>query len=281
MHTPVLLQQAILGLNIKEDGLYIDATAGEGGHLKEIAAKNTRVLALDWDKEQIENLKVQFGDRKNIIFFQGNYAQVSDLAKENNFFPIDGIIFDFGLSYKQIKNGGKGFSYHTDEETLDMRIDANEKVTAADILNDLSEKELYFIFARFSEDINSQVIARQIVLYRSYQKITQVRQLKEAIDQALKTQDIRTYARIFQALRIAVNHEFENIKAGLLGALKILKPEGRIVVISFHSLEDRLVKQFIKENKLFLVNKKAVGGRRELSFERSAKLRVISKSNLI
>jgi len=281
MHTPVLLQQAILGLNIKEDGLYIDATAGEGGHLKEIAAKNTRVLALDWDKEQIENLKAQFGDRKNIIFFQGNYAQVSDLAKENNFFPIDGIIFDFGLSYKQIKNGGKGFSYHTDEETLDMRIDANEKVTAADILNDLSEKELYFIFARFSEDINSQVIARQIVLYRSYQKITQVRQLKEAIDQALKTQDIRTYARIFQALRIAVNHEFENIKAGLLGALKILKPEGRIVVISFHSLEDRLVKQFIKENKLFLVNKKAVGGRRELSFERSAKLRVISKSNLI
>ena len=277
MHTPVLLQPAITGLNIQENGLYIDATSGEGGHLQAIAKNKVQVLALDWDINQINNLKQQFVDSKNIIFVQGNFAQIETIAKKNNFFPVDGIIFDLGLSYKQIKTLGRGFSYQNDNEELDMRLDVKETTKAADYLNKLSEKELYQIFAGYSEDINSQVIAKQVVRYRNYQKFNNVGQLKEAIDQALGAQDRRTYARIFQALRIVVNHEFENLKVGLSGALNILKPEGRLVVITFHSLEDRMVKKFVLENKLKLVNKKKLGKAFPLNFERSAKLRVISK----
>lgn len=277
MHTPVLLQLAVQGLNIQENGLYIDATAGEGGHLGEIAKNKVRVLALDWDKDQINNLKQKLNTQKNIVFAQGNFAQIEKIAQENNFFPVEGVIFDFGLSYRQIKHSGRGFSFQADEESLDMRLDLKEDVTAADLLNKLGEKELYTIFARYSEDVNSQIIAHEIVRQRRQQKIIRVRELKQAIDLALgRSNDKATYARIFQALRIAVNHELENIQSGLAAALKILKPGGRIVVITFHSLEDRLVKKFILSNKLLLINKKVQAGDQKLSFERSAKLRIIT-----
>ena len=277
MHTPVLLKLAVKGLALKKEGIYIDATAGEGGHLQVIAKKCARVLAIDIDKKQITNLKEKFRQQANIILRQGNFAAIESIAKKANFYPVDGVLFDFGLSYCQIKEAGLGLSFNQDQEILDMRLDNEQPLSAYVLLNTCSQEELFTIFAKNSEEIYSQQIAREIVKIRSRKKIIYVYQLKQIIDLVLgKKNNYRTYARIFQALRIAVNNEFENIKLGLKGAYRLLKSNGRLVVISFHSLEDRIVKQFAREHNLLLLNKKAVDNNNsDYSFERSAKIRIL------
>ncbi|QQG44817.1 MAG: 16S rRNA (cytosine(1402)-N(4))-methyltransferase RsmH [Candidatus Roizmanbacteria bacterium] len=282
MHTPVLLEEVIEGLDVKKDGLYIDATVGEGGHLVKIAEKGGKVLALDWDGAQISNIKCQMSNLENVTFAVSNFSQIEKKAKELNFYPVDGILFDLGLSMKQIAEGGRGFSYRNQNEPLDMRISLSTKVNASDLVNSLSEQELYEIFASYGEEIYSQAIAQAVISFRIRRKIKTVGDMIKAIDYGVKDKGLndqfqknKVYTRIFQALRIAVNKEFENLKKGLKQAMEILKPGGRIAVITFHSREDRIVKQFARENGWESTQKKVIAGDRRISFERSAKLRIL------
>ncbi|MCL4376821.1 MAG: 16S rRNA (cytosine(1402)-N(4))-methyltransferase RsmH, partial [Actinobacteria bacterium] len=168
MHHSVLLQQAIEALNIKSGLLYIDATFGEGGHSIEILKHGGKVLAIDWDKNQINNFILrQPKFNSEIKFVQGNFANIETIAKENYFNPVDGILFDLGLSMFQITNSNKGFSYKMENEILDMRIDQTSSLKASDVIQDYDQDQLYEIFSRYGEDINSQKIANTIVKMRN------------------------------------------------------------------------------------------------------------------
>lgn len=287
MHTPVLLEHAIQELNIKQDGSYIDATAGEGGHLSMILEKGGKVLGIDWDKSQIKNIESKIHN-KNLVLETGSFADIESIAKKNEFVPVDGILFDFGLSMKQIRESGRGFSYNNLEEPLDMRIGDTGGVTAGEIINSYSAQDLYETFSKYAEEFHSLSIAQSIVRTRAIKPIMTVGDLLTAIDTAIKTctmshrhgRDI--YATVFQALRIAVNDEFDQIKKGLEGAKNIIKPDGRIVTITFHSLEDRIVKRYVESQPdITFLKKHVIKGNFNKSFERSAKLRIIVKKNLI
>ena len=268
MHHPVLLKAVIDNLGIKKGGLYIDATYGEGGHSLEILKKEGKVLAIDTDFQQILNFKFQISNWKNLTLVQGNFKDIEKIAKENDFYPVDGILFDLGLSIKQIQESGKGFSFKNSDEPLDMRLNNDLKIKASDLINSLNKEDLYEILARYSEEINSRAIADFIFRTRSLKKILTVGDLVSVIEKAIGKKGERVLRRIFQGLRIAVNDELENLKKGLTGGLRLIKKDGKILVITFHSLEDRIVKQFGAG--------KPILGDRKLSFERSAKLRVIS-----
>ncbi|OGK17330.1 16S rRNA (cytosine(1402)-N(4))-methyltransferase [Candidatus Roizmanbacteria bacterium RIFCSPHIGHO2_01_FULL_39_12c] len=276
MHNPVLLQDAITGLNVKRNGLYIDATVGEAGHTKDILKLGGKVLAIDRDPGQIKKLIIDSQSAQKLKLVVGNFADIESTAHANDFIPADGILFDLGLSMRQVNNSGRGFSYRNRDEPLDMRLSDTLDLTAADVLNSYGQDKLYEILAGFAEEVYAPAISRSVIRARSLKPIKRVGDLTRLIDQVLTGKDQRTYARVFQALRIAVNDELDNLEKGLDGALKILKKTGRIVTITFHSLEDRIVKQFIRNKKLRQLNKKVNRGKSSLSFERSAKLRIFT-----
>ena len=276
MHRPVLLNESIDGLNIQPGERYIDTTAGEGGHLWAMLRKGAFVLALDRDEQQIAKLKNTFKNEKNIIFKHGNFADIQQIAQKKGFDSVSGVIFDLGLSNDQLENRGIGLSYKKDNESLDMRLDVGDHPSAQKLINTLSEDELYKVFAKNSEELNSRQIAHTIVETRKIRSIETVNDLVRLIKKVVIISPNGSIARIFQALRIEVNGEFTNLESALKGSLSIVKVGGRIVVISFHSLEDRIVKRFIKKNQLKQLSKKIIkAGRDHFSFERSAKLRVI------
>ena len=275
MHTPVLLQKVLEGLQVKPEGRYVDATVGEGGHTSAILEKGGYVLGLDRNKEQIIALQKSM-NHDHLTLVQGNFADIAKLVPAKDKGNIDGILFDLGLSWAQLKDLGRGLSYRNSDEPLDMRLDQSGELTAEYILNVYSEDELYEVFAKNSEEVKAREIAESIVNYRTTKRYKKVLDLNKTIDKVMGANAGKTYSRIYQALRIEVNEEFENLKKGLEGALSVLKPGGKIAVISFHSLEDRIVKNFIREKKLKQVTKKAIAGDRQLSFERSAHLRIFS-----
>jgi 16S rRNA (cytosine1402-N4)-methyltransferase len=275
MHTPVLLEQVIEALNIKKDGLYIDATFGEGGYSQAILDKGGKVLGIDLDSMQISNFQFPIS---NLKLIEGNFGDIEKIAKNNNFFPVDGVVFDLGLSMRQISQSGRGFSFKKLNEPLDMRMSSKTEMTAQYLLNHLSELELYDIFAKNSEEIGSQKIAHEIILKRQFKKLETVGDLINCIDKATDKSDHSVYKRIFQALRIQVNDEFANLKNGLIGSIKIIKTDGKIVVVTFHSLEDRIVKNFSKTDGIKLFNKKPIMNQRGKSFEKAAKLRILGRN---
>lgn len=279
MHSPVLLQNVIKSLNVNKEGLYIDATIGEGGHLREILKRGGKALALDMDGEQITKAKNLFDSYiKNgqLILSHNNFADLEKVARRYNFFPVDGILIDLGLSYRQIVESGKGFSYEKPNEILDMRLDKRIKVNARDIVKSYSEDELYELFAGNSEDINSRSIAENIVRSRNIRKINTVADLLNVINKTLNKKEMGTYARIFQALRMGVNNEIENLKKGIIAGSRILRKGGKLLIITFHSVEDRIVKNFVNNTDLFK-QMELIKGNQELRYERSAKLRVLIK----
>lgn len=274
VHTPVLLQEVLDGLPVRSDGIYIDATAGEGGHLKEIAKRAKKVLALEVSAEQLEWTKKNV-EENNIVYMNTNFADLENVAKEKGFEYVDGILFDLGLSFWEIEHLKKGLSFEKGNEPLDMRLsDTGE--SAMDVLNTASEDELYGVFSDNSEEVHSRAIAEKMVQSRKNRKLEHVGDLTDLIDSVIGHKDRRVYARIFQALRMQVNHEITNLKKGLEGAAQLLKPGGRLAVISFHSVEDRVVKRHMAQHNLKLVVKKtpSFGDRR---FERSATLRIGEK----
>ncbi len=268
MHTPVLLNDAIDGINVKSGGLYIDATFGEGGYTKEILDRGGKVLAIDLDKDQLKNLRNDASVDLKLV--QGNFAEIESIARKNGFYPADGVVFDLGLSMRQLNESGRGLSFKKDDELLDMRLDLDTELTAEEIIKTASEKRLYEIFAGNSEELKSKEIAHEVAVRRP----KTVRQLKRAIDTAIKGKSEAVYRRIFQALRIEVNSEFTNLRDGLYQALNIVRPGGRVVVVSFHSREDRIVKNIAREKNIKFLNKKPKFG--EQKFERSAKLRILT-----
>ena len=282
MHTPVLLEQVIEALEIKKNGLYVDATFGEGGYSQAILDKGGKVLGIDLDAEQISNFKFHpASGGTNLSLVEGNFADIEKIAKENDFFPVNAVVFDLGLSMRQISQSGRGFSFKKLNEPLDMRMNTDTEMTAKYLLNHLSESELFDVFARNSEEINSQKIAHEIIIKRQFKKLEIVGNLTNCIDRAIGEQNNNAYKRIFQALRVQVNDEFENLKNGLIGSAKIIKDDGKIAVVTFHSLEDRIVKNFSKTQGIRLLIKKPIMKRSEKSFERSAKLRILGRKSHI
>jgi 16S rRNA (cytosine1402-N4)-methyltransferase len=269
MHTPVLLKPAIENLNVREGGLYIDATYGEGGYTREILKMGGKVLALDLDPRQVETSAL---NDKKLTIINGNFANIEKIAKENDFFPVDGVVFDLGLSMGQLEFGGRGLSYNKPDEEIDMRIGLDAEMKASELILNMKEDELYEVLARGSEEIKSKDIARVI---KSGKKIRTVAELIKAIDRAVGFKSRTVYARIFQALRIEVNHEFDNLKKGLVGAAGLIKKDGRIVVVSFHSLEDRIVKSFGKTHGFKFKNDPSKNVHDRQKFERSAKIRTL------
>ena len=272
MHTSVFLNEAVDALDVQEGKKYIDATFGEGGHARLIQSRGGIVLGIDADK-------VQATKEKELTVVNGNYGDIKTIAEANHFVPAAGILFDFGLSMVQLKTGGKGLSYRNDEEILDMRL-GQEGEPAYEYLNAASYEELAEMITRYSEDLSSERIARRIVTYRSKKPIQTVGDLKNVINEATRLQGAsreKTYARIFQAVRIIVNDELTQIQKGLEGAYDILDAKGKIVIISFHSVEDRLVKAFVRSKGLKHQRISVQKSRKLQTFERSATLRVIEK----
>lgn len=274
-HTPVLLQEVIRGLQVTAGKRFIDATLGGGGHTKKMLEMGAEVLAIDEDGDAIEENEHVVGPHCRIV--QGNFRDIETIASSNNFLNVDGILFDLGVSSHQLDTETRGFSYRFDQAPLDMRFGDGDKRSAREVINNSSEEELFDIFSRFGEEEKASAIAHSIIENRKKHTIVTVGELKAC----LGTNNVDTVSRIFQALRIAVNDELEALVSGLTGAVKVVKVGGRIAVISFHSLEDRIVKRFFLNNNLKVIDKKPIiPGRieqQENRRSRSAKLRIAEK----
>ena len=248
-YIPVLLNECIEGLKIKPDGIYVDGTLGRGGHAREIAGRlgTGRLIAIDRDAEAIEEtrgLLTEYGDR--IIFVHGNFKDTKEILKECNVEKADGMLFDLGVSSPQLDDGRRGFS-HMHDAPLDMRMDRRGETTAGDIVNCWPEEELRRIFYEYGEERHAGIISRAIVRKRAGKRINTTFDLNNVIFSAIpgsaRREAQHPSKRCFQALRIAVNDELGSIAGMLDSAPDMLKTGGRLCVISFHSLEDRLVKQ--------------------------------------
>ncbi len=244
-HNPVLLKESINGLLIQQAGIYVDATYGGGGHSKEILSRlgeNGTLLAFDQDDDAINN-KV---DDERLILINQNFRYLKNFLKLYNTYPVDGILADLGISSHQIDIPERGFSTRFDGE-LDLRMNQNQLKSAKEVINTYSETELKLIFQNYGEISNSGKLAKTIVEQREKEAILTTVQLKKAISSCIPANFEHKYLPVvFQALRIEVNEELESLKEFLLQTTQALKIGGRLVIISYHSLEDRLVKNFIK-----------------------------------
>lgn len=286
-HIPVLLNEILKYLDPRPNQNFIDATVGDGGHAKEIlklTAPNGKLLAIDRDADSIVRAKSnlsEFGNR--VLFINDSFGNLASIVKENNFGLADGILFDFGMSSSQLQNSGRGFTFAKDE-ILDMRYDVKTPITAEDIVNGYSEKELSEIFKKWGEEPRAGIIAKAIVANRE----TRVKTTEELVgiikSVKRRTGKIHPATLVFQALRIEVNQELAEIEKALRAVPQILSIGGRAAFISFHSLEDRLIKNWSrdlnKKNIIRIINKKPItASAEELKINpgsRSAKLRAFS-----
>ncbi len=294
-HVPALLEESINGLNIRPAGIYVDVTFGGGGHSGEILKHLTtgRLIAFDQDEDAERNT---LSDNR-FTFLNQNFRFLKNNLNFNGINSIDGIIADLGVSFHQFDETARGFTFRQDAP-LDMRMNKNGQQKASDLLSALSETELANLFYEYGELTNSRKIAKSIVMARLVKPLLTVNDIVRAIGkQAPFRQEHKFLAKVFQALRIAVNREIDYLKEMLLQALEMLNPEGRLVVIAYHSLEDRVVKNFMKtgnfsgeENKDFygnqvtpfrLINRRVIiPSDEEISFNnraRSARLRIAEK----
>lgn len=244
-HIPVLLEETIAGLNIKPDGIYVDGTAGGGGHSSEILKrlKNGRLFSIDQDPDAIQTVTERFKDNPNSVILQGNFSDMKELLEEKQVYAVDGVLLDIGVSSHQLDTAERGFSFH-DDAPLDMRM-SQKGETAADLVNNLSFEELSKIIYTYGEEKYAGSIARAIIKEREISPVETTSRLAEIIKSSVPQKvrrDGHPARKTFQALRIAVNHELEALEKGLDEAFEILKPRGRLAVITFHSLEDRIVK---------------------------------------
>lgn len=263
-HIPALLKESIDGLNLRPGGIYVDVTFGGGGHSMEILKnlKTGKLVAFDQDADSA--LNVPSDDR--LIFLDQNFRFLRNNLLFNNIEKIDGLIADLGVSFHQFDEPERGFTFRQDAP-LDMRMNKKSGITAADLLNNLEEAELADILFRYGELTNSRRIAKEIVTARNSKKLKSVNDIVDVIGKlAPYRQEHKFYARVFQALRIAVNHEIDYLKEMLEQALEVLNPGGRLVVITYHSLEDRLVKNFMRAGNFEGEEKKDFYGNIETPF---------------
>lgn len=264
-HDPVLLKESIEGLQIKSDGIYVDVTYGGGGHSKEILKhlKQGSLIAFDQDQDALSN-KV---DDERLILINQNFRYMKNFLKLYKAYPVDGILADLGVSSHQFDVAERGFSVRF-EGDLDLRMNRQKSLTAASVVNEYSARALRDIFYQYGELKNAGRISQEIESRRSQAPINTTEQLKEALRScAPRNQENKFFAKVFQALRIEVNDELEALKDFLLQTPDMLRPGGRLVVISYHSLEDRLVKNFMKSGDFGGAVKKDFYGNVESPFE--------------
>lgn len=282
-HISVLLQEAVEALRVVKGKRYIDATAGGGGHIEEIRKKGGVVLGIDRDEEAIRHLKQKFEDRITIV--EGNFRDIKQIAEKNSFTEVAGILFDLGVSSNQLRSEGRGFSFQNDE-ALDMRMGKSQTLTAFEVVNSYSAGDLARIFMKYGEEHNALKIAEAIVKGRKEKPIKTTGDLVSIVMTIRgREEKIHPATRIFQALRIEVNNELDDLREGLKGGIELLQPGGRIVAISFHSLEDRIVKKCFEEYKFknegsVITSKPVMAGEEELlrnRRSRSAKMRIFEK----
>ena len=243
-HIPVLLHPSVDLLQIKPGGVYVDATFGGGGHSREILTRIEKglLVAFDQDKDAAAN---QWEDAR-FRFVRQNFRHMVQALEKIQITQVDGILADLGISSHQIDQPERGFSFRFDAR-LDMRMDQRQELTAADVLNETPEEELVRVFSRYGEIPNAKKLVRLISEYRTHDKLTYTQQLETVIESCIPRDRRSKYlAQVYQALRIQVNGELQALEALLLNSLQLLKPGGRMVVISYHSLEDRLVKRFFR-----------------------------------
>tara|TARA_Y100001970_G_scaffold34510_1_gene42744 strand:- start:5444 stop:6349 length:906 start_codon:yes stop_codon:yes gene_type:complete len=247
-HIPVMLKESINGLNIKPDGIYVDLTFGGGGHSKFILQKlssNGSLFAFDVDKDVIKN--VEKIKNKSFHFIKSNFRFFRNHLKENGLRKVDGILADLGISSHQINSNQRGFTFKGDEK-LDMRMNNDLEFNAIDLLNTYNKDQLINIFSIYGEIKNSKQLANSIVRLRRKKKIEKTIDLIGIINPfSKKNREEKYYAKVFQAIRIEINDEINSLKDLLLQSKISLNKKGRLVVISYHSLEDRLVKNFINK----------------------------------
>lgn len=297
-HVTVMLKEAVDALEIREDGIYVDCTMGGGGHTKEMLSRlgaKGRLFAFDQDAAAKEQAPVD----ERVVFVPHNFRHIGRMLRLHDIQKVDGILADLGVSSHQFDEAERGFSIRYDA-ALDMRMDQRQPLTAADVLREKTEEELHKIFEQFGEVTNSKTLARTIVQYRSHAALQTIGQLKDALNGIIKGNPNRYLAQVFQALRIVVNDEFGALREMLEQSVDLLKPGGRLSVITFHSLEDRLVKNFFRygsfeemesdeifggkpESPFTLVNRKPIlpseDEVKNNPRSRSAKLRVAERKN--
>lgn len=295
-HTPVLLNEVLENLHIKTDGIYVDCTFGGGGHSKAILQRlneKGRLIAFDQDEDAKRNIP----NDDRVSFIPNNFRYLQRFLRLNGINEVDGILADLGVSSHQFDEGERGFSIRFDA-SLDMRMDQRQTKTAADVLNQFSEQQLHKLFEQYGEVTNSKTLAKTIIEARRTAPFQTIENLKNALSPVVKGNPNKYLAQVFQALRIEVNDEMGALKEMLEQVSSVLKHGGRIAVITFHSIEDRIVKTFFKENTfdapdenpfattervkvLKPVNKKPIVATNEEiknnSRARSAKLRVAEK----
>jgi len=286
-HTSVLLRETIEQMQIKAGGKYIDGTLGGGGHTSEILKRGGKVLGIDVDEDALEfvreKLKVEKG---NLILAQGNFKDTDKVAKENGFTNVSGILLDLGISSHHVDTPERGFSF-LKEAPLDMRMDKSLQVTAGDLVNVLTKGELIELFTKLGEEPFAKTIASRIVDARKTKRIETTVELSEVIRKAVpySKQGINPATKAFQALRIAVNDELNSLLEVLPKAVTLLEKGGRLAIITFHSLEDRIVKRefltFEEKGLGTIITKKPIAPTvQEIaanSRSRSSKLRVFEK----
>ena len=296
-HVPVLFEEVLEGLDIKKEGVYVDCTFGGGGHSRGIIdrlGEKGKLVAFDQDADAVKNIPAD----ERVLFVPQNFRYIQRFLRLYKIGPVDGVLADLGVSSHQFDEGERGFSIRFDGP-LDMRMDQRETLTAASIIANYSEGKLHLLFEQFGEVSNSKTLAKHIVEARKQTQVQTILQFKAMIAPVVKGNPNKYLAQVFQALRIEVNGEMEVLKEMLLQLNEVVKVGGRVAIITFHSLEDRLVKQFfkngsfeeevddnpfvqtIKEQKWRLVNKKPITATdKELKVNkrsRSAKLRVAEK----
>ncbi len=247
VHKPVLLLESLKALAIEPGGRYIDCTLGSGGHAAAILEQSSpggQLLGIDSDPDALEAARERLqGYKESILLVNDNFANLQSICVKYKFFPVHGILLDLGLSSLQLNGGSRGFSFQYDAP-LDMRFNPEQKISAADIVNTSSESKLAQIIRAYGEESQSYRIARSIIRERP---INTTLQLAKLIEKTIgRRGKIHPATKTFQALRIAVNHELESLESVLKQAIDLLGYEGRLVVISYHSLEDRIVKQFMQ-----------------------------------
>ena len=252
IHKPVMLEEAVNGLNIKENGIYVDGTLGGAGHSKEIVKKLSQkglLIGIDRDQEALAAAKEKLKDYTNVRYIHGNHDDIENLLNEIGINKVDGILLDLGVSSYQLDERSRGFSY-MGESKLDMRMDKSQDLTARDVVNNYSEQQLVNILTEYGEEKFARNIARNIVKQREQNPIETTSELVEIIRKSIpisKQKDGHPAKRTFQAIRIEVNDEIKPLANTIKQSVNMLKPGGRLCVITFHSLEDRLVKKSFQE----------------------------------
>ena len=253
-HKPVMLEECIKGLNIKPEGIYIDGTIGGAGHSKEIAKRlNNKgmLIGIDRDEEALKAAKNNLSEYKNVKYIHGNHDNIKEILEKEGIEKVDGILLDLGVSSYQLDEKNRGFSY-LGENKLDMRMDKTQKLTAKNVINEYPEEKLANIIYEYGEERFSRQIAKNICIARKNKEIETTKELVEIIEKSIpksKQKDGHPAKRTFQAIRIEVNDEIKPLYKTILDCIEMLQEQGRLCVITFHSLEDRAVKKAMIEAK--------------------------------